>query len=152
MRGILLPMTQQEQNKALVQHFYDEAWNQGNLDVIDELFTPDYEVVNRPAWRAPGTAGLKEFILDNQRVFPDAHHTVIDMVAEGDKVAVYFKATGTHKGDLHGPVGLVPATGKKVQWDGMNIIQITGGKIVQTKGIANNMSLMQQLGAVPTPK
>ena len=145
-------MTQEEKNKEIAKRFYAEVWNNGDLAAIDEIFITDYEVVDRPAWREPGAAGLKAFIADNHRMFPDVHHTIVDMVAEDDKVAVYFKATATHEGDLNGPVGLVPATGKKVHWDGMSILQIKDGKIIRTKGVINNLTLMQQLGAVPTPK
>lgn len=145
-------MSQEENNKALVRRFYDEVWNKGNLNAVDELFAPDYVVVNRPPWRKPGAGGLKEFIQDNHRMFPDVHHEVQSIIAEGNEVAVYFKATATHEGDLNGPVGLVPATGKKVHWDGSAFFKIEGGKVVETQGVINNMSLMQQLGAVPAPK
>lgn len=145
-------MTQQEQNKEIAKRFYTEIWNNGDLAVVDEIFTADYEVVDRPSWREPGASGLKAFITDQHRIFPDVHTTIIEMIAEGDKVAVYFKVTATHEGDLNGPVGLVPATGKKVYWDGMSILHIKDGKIIRTEGIINNMTLMQQLGAVPTPK
>jgi steroid delta-isomerase-like uncharacterized protein len=145
-------MTPEEQNKAIARRFYVEVWNNHDLAAVDQLFITDYEVVGRPAWREPGAAGLKAFITDNHRMFPDVHHTIIDMVAEDDKVAVYFKVTATHEGDLNGPVGLVPATGKKVHWNGMSILQMKDGKIIRTKGIINNMSLMQQLDAVPTSK
>ena len=138
-----------EKNKQLVRRFYEEVWNKGNLDVIDELFEPDYEVGNRPPWRKPGAAGLKEFITDNQRMFPDSHTEVLDMVAEGDKVAVAIRATATHKGDLRGPVGLVKATGKTVHWQGVLIFWIRDGKVYRSDGVIDNMGLMQQLGAVP---
>jgi steroid delta-isomerase-like uncharacterized protein len=144
-------MTTEERNKNIVLRFYDEVWNKKNIKVVDELFAPDYAVGKLPSWRKPGAEGLKLFIADNHRMFPDVQHTVEMIVAEGDTVAVYFKATATHEGDLNGPVGLVPATGKKVHWDGMSMLRIENGKIVETRGVMNNMSLMQQLGAVPVP-
>lgn len=145
-------MSQEETNKALVRRFYDEVWNQNKLDVIDELFASDYKVGQLPPWRKPGAAGLKEFIADNHRMFPDVHHEIVVIIAEGDEVAAYWKTSATHKGDLNGPVGFVPTTNKKVYWDGASFFVIKDGKIVETRGVVNNMSLMQQLGAVPTPK
>jgi steroid delta-isomerase-like uncharacterized protein len=144
-------MTQEEKNKEIVRRFYDEVWNKGDLAVVDELFIPNYVVVHLPPWRTPGAEGLKQFIADNHRMFPDVHQTIEDMVAEGDQVAVYLKATATHKGDLNGPVGLVPATNKKVSWEGVIFLKLKNGKIVETKGVIDNMSLMQQLGAVQKP-
>lgn len=142
-------MSQEETNKALVRRFYDEVWNQNKVEVVDELYAADYTVGNLPPWRKPGAAGLKEFVVDNHRMFPDIHYEIGFMVAEGDTVAVYWRVTATHKGDLTGPVGLVRAAGKKVQWDGSSFFRIEHGKIVETQGVVNNMSLMQQLGAVP---
>jgi predicted ester cyclase len=84
-------------------------------------------------------------------MFPDVHQIIYDMVAEGDKVAVYLKATATHKGDLNGPIGLVHATGKKAGWEGVIFLRLKNGKIIETKGVIDNMSLMQQLGAIPKP-
>jgi predicted ester cyclase len=143
--------TEQDRNKAASRRFHDEVWTKGNLDVIDELFEPDYKVQNLPPWRKPGAAGLKEFIADNHRMFADIVSVVDDQVAEGDKVATKFHATATHVGDLNGPVGLVKATGKQVTWKGMTIARYRDGKVVESAGLFDNMDLMQQLGAVPRP-
>jgi len=143
--------SEQERNKAASRRFHAEVWNKGNLDVIDELFIPDYKVQNLPPWRKPGAAGLKEFIADNHRMFADIVSTIDDQVAEGDKVATKFHATATHVGDLNGPVGLVKATGKRVTWKGMTIARYRDGKVIESTGIFDNMDLMQQLGAVSRP-
>lgn len=137
-----------ENNKTVIKRYFEEVWNNHNLDVIDELFAPDYVVHNLPPWRKPGASGLKEFVADNHRMFPDVKNTVEDLVAEGDKVAVRFSATATHKGDLNGPVGLVPATNKSVTWRGIIINRFESGKIVEVWGVTDNMDLMQQLGAI----
>ena len=144
-------LNEQERNKAASRRFHEEVWTKGNLDVIDELFEPDYKVASLPPWRKPGTQGLKEFIADNHRMFKGIVSTVDDQVAEGDKVATRFHATGTHVGDLNGPVGLVKATGKQVTWKGISIARYRNGKVIETTGIYDNMDLMQQLGAVPRP-
>ncbi len=138
----------EEVNEMLVKRFFDEVWNNFNLAVIDELFIPDYEIPDLPAWRKPGTEGLKAFIADNHRIFPDVHHEVKEIMGSGDEVAVYVVGTGTHKGDLDGPVGKVPATNKKVHWRAIFWYRIRGGKIVWASGVVDNLSLMQQLGAI----
>ncbi len=140
-----------EKNKATVKRYYEEVWNQFNIDAIDEIFTPDYRVPNAPPWRKPGVQGLREFVTDNHRMFPDLVYQVDDLVAEKDKVAVRFSGGGTHKGDLVGPVGLVPATNRKVTWRGIMIFEFRNGKIIESNGVTNNMELMQQLGVVRSP-
>jgi len=140
-----------EKNKAVVARFYEEAWNKKNLSVIDETHAPDYELGRLQPWRKHGAEGLKEFIADNHRMFPDVHINIDDLIGEGDKVAMRMSATATHKGDLVGPVGLVKATNKKVNWYGIFIFQLKEYKIVKAWGVTDNMDLMQQLGAVKKP-
>ena len=78
--------------------------------------------------------------------FPDLHHEIVDIIAEGDKVAVRLNVTGTHKGEFQ---GILP-TGKKLSLDEMGFITIDSGKITQGWISADTMRLMQQLGALPT--
>lgn len=139
-------------NKEAIKYYFEEAWNKRNYKAVDEVYAPDYVMSKMPPWRKPGTQGLKEFLADNHRMFPDAHNTVEDLIEEGDKVVARISGTATHKGDLVGPVGLVPTTNKKVTWRGIFIFQFKNGKVVRTWSITNNMELMQQLGAVPKPK
>lgn len=152
MSAIIPAMNTQDKNKEVIRRFYDEVWNKCDLDVADELFEHDYLIPDLPAWRKPGVDGLKEFIADNHRMFPDVHHVIENIVAEGDAVAVFIKGSGTHKGDLNGPVGFVPATGKAVTWRGVLFFKLKDGKVVESKGVIDNMGLMQQLGAVPSPE
>lgn len=105
-------MSQEDANKTMIRRYYEEVWGQKQLDVVDELFAPDYVLVNIMPWRKPGAAGLKEFIADNHRMFPDIQYVINWMIAEGNTVAVHVTATATHKGDLVGPVGPVAATGR----------------------------------------
>jgi predicted ester cyclase len=142
----------EESNKQAVLRYYDGAWNKNNLEVIDEIFEPDYIVENLPPWRKPGAKGLKEFLADNHKMFSNIRNTIEDVMAEGDKVAVRFKAEAIHVGVLDGPVGKVPVTNKKVYWRGMAIFQLRNGKVMQAWGVTDNLGLMQQLGAIPEPQ
>lgn len=135
-------------NTLFVKRFYDEVWNGFNLSVIDDLFATNYIVNGLPPWRKPGAQGLKEFITDNHRIFPDIHHEIEDMISGEDKVVVRFTASGTQEGDLQGPLGEIPATHKKVHWHGISIFRIESGKIAEVWGISNNLDLMKQLGAI----
>ena len=95
-----------ETNKALVRRFYDEVMNRGNLDVIDELCTPDVVDHRAQPGLPPGTDGVKHMMAMYRAVFPDLVVTLEDMVAEGDRVVVRWSGRGTHKGNLGG--GLPP--------------------------------------------
>jgi predicted ester cyclase len=78
---------------------------------------------------------------------PDLRVTIEELVAEGDKVAVRRSYAGTHRGELLG----VPPTGKQLQLGGISIFRLTGGKIAEHWEQLDRLTLMQQLGVVPTP-
>ncbi|HVX58514.1 MAG TPA: ester cyclase [Candidatus Saccharimonadales bacterium] len=145
-------MTETEKNKAVIRRYFDEVWSKGDTNILNETHYPDYEIEKLPPWREPGVEGLKEFIKDNHRMFPDVQAKVEDLIAEANKVVARVSFTGTHKGDLVGPVGLVPATNKKVTFRGIFIFELHDSKVMKAWSVTDNMELMQQLGAVPNPR
>lgn len=130
-----------EENKALVRRIA-EAFN-GNLDVVDETFATDCIFDGAPA-DVQGAEGAKKVLTWLHSVFPDFHLTYEDMVAEGDKVWVRSRGYGTHQGEYHG----IAPTGKQVMLLGLRTYRIAGGKVVEHWGLSNELSVLQQLGAV----
>ena len=130
-----------EENKSIVRRLYEEFFNQGNLNLADELFAPHYINRSAPAGRAPGPEGVKQSGFIFRTAFPDFHNTIEDLIAEGDKVVVRFTTRGTHQGTFMG----IPPTGKPVQWTGIDIFTIVGGKFVEAWGNYDELSLLQQL-------
>jgi steroid delta-isomerase-like uncharacterized protein len=137
-----------EQNKALIRRFFDEAWNKHNPAAVDEFFAADF--VDRSA-PIPGISqnreGLKQFIAQYVRAFPDAHINVEDQVQDGDKVVTRFTARGTQTGELMG----MPASGKKVAITGLQLDRISGGKVVESWVEFDQLLMLQQIGVVPAP-
>jgi len=82
-----------EENKAIIRRLY-EAYNEQNLALFDELYAPDY--VN-PTLQPQGLEDAKQFATVLFKGFPDWHETIEDIIAEGDKVCVRVKLTGTHR-------------------------------------------------------
>ena len=78
--------------------------------------------------------------------FPDKHYTVHDLIAEGDKVVARFTMQGAHKGDYMG----IPPTNKRVTLNGIYIIRIENGKQVEWWLEGDFISMMQQLGVIPS--
>lgn len=72
------------------------------------------------------------------------HHEILDIVSEGDKVAVRYNIIGTHKGELEG----IPPSGKEVSFSRMDFMTVIDGKVVDEWEIADTMALMQQIGAI----
>jgi steroid delta-isomerase-like uncharacterized protein len=88
----------------------------------------------------------KQLLAAITRAFPDLHHDIKDMIAEGDKVAVRLNVTGTHKGKFQG----IPPSDRKLSLDEMAFLTIIDGRITEGWIISDTMSFMQQIGATPT--
>jgi steroid delta-isomerase-like uncharacterized protein len=145
------PSTTPDENETIVRRYWTEVWNNQNDDALKELF--DEGEVHH--WGlGDDTVGIDQFlarIAAFRTAFPDMTFDVQKVVREGDTVVSYWVATATHEGEWLG----IPATGKKVEYAGVNIFRIACGKIVESWGIANHLGLLQQIGGmsgVATPQ
>ena len=134
-----------EANKQLSRRF-TELFSTGDEALADQILSP--EVVFH------GTAGdgelrgvdaLKGFVAGYRRAFPDAHSTVEDQVAEGDKVVTRWRARGTHRGEL----GPIAATDRPFEMDGVTIERIEDGRIAEVWAARDELGLLRQLGVLP---
>ena len=139
-----------EENKAIIQSFF-EAINKHNLALLDKLMAPDY--VDH-ALQLRGLEANKQALTLLYKGFTDWHETIEGMIAEGDKVWVRFKGTGTHTGEYQeyllsiGKITLAP-TGKKVTMTGVVIYRIVHGKIVEKEsGVYDLLDFLKQLGLI----
>jgi steroid delta-isomerase-like uncharacterized protein len=132
-----------EAHKALVRQFVDEFWNRGNLNAADELMTRD-AVIYEPVAGTP--EDLKAVATMMRAAFPDWHSTVEEMLVEGDRVVERWTGRGTHQGMFQG----IPPTGNHVAVPGVVFYRIADGKIIEFRGQFDRMSLMQQLGVIPS--
>lgn len=135
-----------EENKAVSRRFYEEVINQKNLAAIDEVAGENYVSHGFPPGLPPGREGLKVFISVFHAAFPDGHLSIDQMIAEGDTVAARLTFRGTHTGAFQG----IPPTGKKVTVPATDIARFANGKLVEHWGGPDQMSLMQQLGVIPS--
>ncbi len=135
-----------EANKALYRRMTAEVWNKGNLDVVDELAAADVVIHGAPNGLPSGSQGIKTMVSMYRSAFPDLQVVSSNLVAEGDKVADYWTIRGTHKGELMG----IPASGKQVESYGLSMARFEGGKVVEIWSASDQLSLMQQLGAIPS--
>ena len=132
-----------EANKALVRRWFEEVWNQGRVESIDELYAADGRV-HGLGDLPPGPPGFKPFHAAYRNAFPDMHLVLEDVIAEGDKVAYRWTATATHRGDGLG----FAATDRPAQFSGMGFVRIRNGKLVEGWNNFDQFGLMQQLGVV----
>ncbi|MDQ3911127.1 MAG: ester cyclase [Actinomycetota bacterium] len=138
-----------EENKALVRRELEEIFNEGKLELADELLAPDY-TVHDSALAEPvhGIAGFKRLRASYHDASSDVRTTIDDMVAEGDRVVTRWTTRSTHdKGEMMG----VPPTGKRIEVTGITLNRISGGKIAEDWTVWDSLGLLRQLGAVPDP-
>ena len=138
-----------EQNKAVFRQIVEEIFNQGNISLFDELVAPDFiEHEELPPGIPVGRDGAKVLFTQLRSAFPDFNAEIEDLIAEGDRVVVRMKWTGTHEGEFMG----IPPTGRSISIEVIDIVRFEGGKFVEHWGIMDNMGMMQQLGVVPEPE
>jgi predicted SnoaL-like aldol condensation-catalyzing enzyme len=136
-----------EHNKELVLHWKDEVYNNKHVDVIDELYAPDYvgHIAGIPG-PVRGPAALKHLFTAYFAAF-DIHDSPDFLIAEGDMVAIHDTYRLKHTGGFQG----IPPTGKEVTITGTDIYRIVNGKIVEQWVETDMLGLLQQLGAISTP-
>jgi predicted ester cyclase len=135
-----------EANKELVRRV-EAAWESGDLDALDELFSPD--VVSHAAvpFLPPGLVGWKMAHRQMLEAVPDRRVTIEDMIAEADKVVVRARLTGTNRRGL--PWAGVSPNGSMIDMEFISIYRIEAGKIVECWALNDMATLTRQLGADP---
>ena len=137
----------EEQNKALFRYMLEET-DKGNYAAWEEVCSPDY-ICHFAGFPKP--MSLEEHIQANRAflvAFPDFHHEINDMVAEAEKVTARVTLTGTHEGEFMG----IPPTGNKIEYTAFLTARFSDKRIVELWGVADMMTLMQQLGMELKPK
>jgi predicted ester cyclase len=137
------------QNKAVVRRLFDEVWNTGQLNSIEELYAPDFVADYRPYVPLRiGHEGIRDMVRGAWSAFPDFHEELEELIAEGEKVVVRLTITGTQNGQW----GPLPPTGKRVKFEEILILRIVEGKVVEQRGIPDNLNALRQLGVIPAPR
>jgi steroid delta-isomerase-like uncharacterized protein len=138
-----------EGSKHIFRRYFDEVTNQGNLDLVDEIFAPAYAHHDpaNPDEAIGGVDDVKFHLAALRRAFPDVAFQIEDMIEEGNDIAVRWSARCTHTGDYFG----IPPTFKSAVITGINTWRMADGKAVEGWVSRDDLGLLRQLGVVPTP-
>jgi len=134
-----------EAAKAVVRRNTEEVQGGGNFEVFDELFADDFLDHTPQPGRTPDKDGARQLYKILRTAFPDFHAEIHWQLADGDRVTTYKTYHGTHRGEF---LGVAP-TGRKIQFETVDVMRVRNGKITEHWGVANLFSLMQQLAAWP---
>ena len=131
-----------EDNKALVQRFFDEVINQRNLAALSQFVSPGGVTRTAP----PGMPQEpNQFLTLYLNAFPDAKVTVEDLLADGDKVVARVSLRATHQSAFRG----IAPTGKQITAMGIHIFRIVNGQMVEHWGLTDRLAVLQQVGVAP---
>jgi len=132
-----------DENKAVVRRFIDQIFDKGNVSAVDELVSDDFVPHTWPS--VTGKEDFKATVERMAKAVRDPHHTVEDMVAEGDRVSVRLTSHAVQNGDVMG----VPAAGREYTIAEQHIFRVVDGKVVEHWHVADMLGMMQQIGAFP---
>jgi len=135
---------------TVVHRWFDEVWNQGREETIDELSASDAigHGLGEGSTDLRGPAAFKVFWLNVRCALPDVHIGIEDAIVQGSKAVVRVVLEGTHLGEGLG----LPPTGRRVSVTGTIIFRIEGGQIAEAWNSWDQLGLLRQLGAIPAPQ
>lgn len=134
-----------EENKELLRRWFEEVWNKGRADAIEEMFDENgiaHGLSDDPSKPIKGPRDYRPFYTTLRQAFPNLRIVIEDMVAEGDKVAARCSVRGKHEGDFMGRA----ATQSPVEFNGIAIVRIDNGKIVEAWNNFDFMTMYKQIG------
>jgi predicted ester cyclase len=134
--------------EQLVRRLIEEGFNQGNLDVADELISPRMvEHQNFGPNHAPGAEGVKAVIASLRRAFSDFHLAIDDLTTDDDTVWLRMTGTGTNDGSFMGN----PPTGGTMRIDVFDSLRVENDRIVEHWGVPDRLGSHFQLGLARPP-
>src|SRR3984893_7721436 len=136
-----------EQNKQIVRAFIAAAFNEHRADKAAEYMTPDIQWHGGTLGTVQGRDSFAGLIGAIVAALPDLRNVEQDIIAERDIVSVRATVEGTHKGDLLG----IPASGRYVQWDAVDVYRVADGKIAEEWAADDLLAFVYGVGAYTPP-
>ncbi len=137
-----------DQEKQQLRRIPLEVFNEGRIEVVDEVLPPDFVDHQQIPGLASGRKGIKQIASLLRAAFPDFHYSVEHEVGEGEFYVLHLNASGTMRGDFME----MKATGKHAQWSEIHLARIQGGKAREHWAVIDQLGMLQQLGLVPMPE
>jgi predicted ester cyclase len=134
-----------EVNRRIARRMIEEVVSANDERARLEVVHPEFHDPTNPPGMQHGLDGNRQIVTLFHRSFPDVRWEIADEVAEDDRVAVRLIMTGTHQGEFFG----IAPTGRAVQVEGIHILRIQDGKVIEHLGVNDDLGLMQQLGVIP---
>jgi steroid delta-isomerase-like uncharacterized protein len=135
-----------EENVQIMRRWFQEVWNEGRMQTIHELFSPEGVARGQesPEGELHGPKEFEGFVRKIRGAFPDMKLEVEDVFATGDKGVLRWSGVMKHTGDAMG----MPASGRTVRLRGITLVRFAGGKVVESWDNWDQLGMLQQIGAL----
>ena len=134
-------------NSAVALRLINEVWNAASLEVLDEIMAPDFVSHGPTHDETKNLDDFRTFVAAMRAAFPDLVITAEQVIADGDRMAVAWRVTGTNTGTLDE----IPATGQSASLLGVTLYRFADGRIAESWYAWNELDLLTQLGLIPSP-
>lgn len=134
---------------SMIRTTFEEAYNKGNVNVLDGIISADYQRHQPPMKNVKGLAAYKEFIKNVRSAYSGFEIRIDDILVDGDKSATRVTLTGKHTGQA--PTLQAPPTGKQIEMKACVVSYWTGGKVAEEWVYNDYLGLIQQFGVIPLP-
>lgn len=135
---------------ALVRHLIDEAPNNGNEEVVHEVFAESVEPLMDAEPDSLTPEMMWSSLSDLRDAMPNLHYEIKDVREAGDKVYVEYTMTGTFENEMEVHETAFEPTGEHVSMDGIIVTRFSDGRIDGWGMVAQNLEGFQDLGIVPS--
>ncbi len=131
-----------------MRRLFDDVWNGRRLDLVDELYAPDFVADYRPyAPLRHGRSAVREMVVRAWTTFPDYHEEMLALVVEGDSAAVHLRISGTQTGAW----GPIPPTSRRLEFEEILLLTFDPHeRVLHQRGIVDNLTGLRQAGSTPT--
>ncbi|HZP29287.1 MAG TPA: ester cyclase [Acidimicrobiia bacterium] len=117
-----------DENRALIERIYRDGYNGGDVRVYDECYADDFVHHSKTIHDvAGGAVGERESMQRFRAAIPDAHFEVLDLTAEGDRVAARLRITGTPATAF----GDITPTGGPIEIDAVAWFRVRDGRVTE---------------------
>ncbi len=138
-----------QERKAIILKLFEEAYNKGNVAVLDGIIASDYLRHQPPMKNVKGLAAYKTFIKDVRSAYSGFEIAIEDVIVNGDTSVTRTMLKGKHTGQA--PTLQAPPTGKQIEMMGCTVSYWKAGKVVEEWVYNDYLGLVQQFGVIPLP-
>jgi steroid delta-isomerase-like uncharacterized protein len=125
---------------------YNDAWNTHDLDAIMSMHAPDMVFCNHTAGESAQGEAVREHIGAIFQTWPDIAFSTRRLYVRDALVVQEWTAEATHANEMRRGDLVAEPTGKRISWDGLDVIPFEDGLVKRKDVYSDSVSILRQLG------